>query len=481
MGQEMIGIANSNYAGTNGVALNPASIVDSKTWLDINIVGVDAYLNNNFVYFDKDQFYFWRNVPSGNVPDPVRRDELKIRRGLVQARAMGPSFTLGLGKHGFGFHTGARAIVNLEKVPQNVAVFAFEGLNYDPQHAINYETDPFKINGLAFAEFGLSYATILHSRGINLLTGGLTFNYMIGIMNVSLNSEQLDYNVLNQDDLRIDHFTGTTAVAGPAFNSGSGFGFDIGVQYKRLLKSANGYSPNDPKSGCKKIDYRWKLGASLMDLGMLTFKGARQRNYLNTSTYWRNYSNFKPEGIDGVDAGLSTQFALDSATSLQLTPDETTFKAGLPSAGSIQFDYNFGYNVYANFTYIQGFRMMKNNTGLRKSLFSITPRYEHKWFEAALPFSLHDFYQPQLGLMLRFYSFIIGSDHILALLAPVDTYGMDIYFNLKITLFDNPKCLPKKKRKKKAKKNCAAYDPVRKKPKGPAKHGFKINKLKDDY
>ncbi len=476
----MMGIANSNFAGTNGVALNPASIVDSKTWLDVNIVGVDVFFNNNFVYYSKDDFYFWDNVPSGNMPDIRRKDDRKFRKAKVQVKAMGPAFTLSLGRHAVGLHTGARVFVSAENVPQPFAVSMFEGLRYEPQLGIDYSHDLFRVNALGFAEVGLSYATIVSSRGQNLFTAGLSFNYLIGLANVSLKSDALDYNIIDTDDLRIDRFTGEYAIAEPAFNNGSGFGFDLGVQYKRLLKSANGYSPNDPRSGCKKIDYRWKLGASLLDLGYVTFDGV-QRSFIESSTYWNNYGNFKPNGIAGVDAGLSTQFALDSASNLVVTPDATSFKAGLPAAGSIQFDYNFGYGFYSSFSYMQGFRLMNTNTGMRSALLNITPRWEHKFFEAAIPLSLHDYYQPQVGLMLRFYSLIIGSDHILSLFAPVDTYGMDIYFNLKVTLFDNPKCRPRKKRKGKKNKSCPAYDPVKKKPKGVLKHGFKVKSLKDDY
>ena len=50
LAQERLGLANSNYAGTTGMPLNPSSMVDSKAWLDINLVGVDAFAWNNFVY-----------------------------------------------------------------------------------------------------------------------------------------------------------------------------------------------------------------------------------------------------------------------------------------------------------------------------------------------------------------------------------------------------------------------------------------------
>src|SRR3989344_969241 len=47
--QEQYGAAFSNYTPTNSVFLNPSSMLDAKTWLDIHIVGAGTYANNNFV------------------------------------------------------------------------------------------------------------------------------------------------------------------------------------------------------------------------------------------------------------------------------------------------------------------------------------------------------------------------------------------------------------------------------------------------
>ena len=85
--------------------------------------------------------------------------------------------------------------------------------------------------------------------------------------------------------------------------------------------------------------------------------------------------------------------------------------------------------------------------------------------------------------MLRFYSLIIGSDHIIPFLIPSDVQGADIYLNLKVTLFKNPKCNKRKKRKKKGGKSCPAYkdDAAKPKKKKQTNSGFRTKKLRDDY
>ncbi|PCI94434.1 MAG: hypothetical protein COB15_14230 [Flavobacteriales bacterium] len=45
-----MGIANSNYAPTNSVLINPSSIGDSKVYWEINLIGASAFIDNNYVY-----------------------------------------------------------------------------------------------------------------------------------------------------------------------------------------------------------------------------------------------------------------------------------------------------------------------------------------------------------------------------------------------------------------------------------------------
>ena len=54
--QEMWGIAVSNYAGSNGSMINPSSIVNSKLYMDINILAADVFVDNNYVYIHGKDF-----------------------------------------------------------------------------------------------------------------------------------------------------------------------------------------------------------------------------------------------------------------------------------------------------------------------------------------------------------------------------------------------------------------------------------------
>lgn len=128
----------------------------------------------------------------------------------------------------------------------------------------------------------------------------------------------------------------------------------------------------------------------------------------------------------------------------QSTSSDTSFKAKLPTAITTSFDYHLFPYVYVNSNFIQGFSRKRRHGVYRPSLISLTPRFETRYFEVAMPFALYDYRRPQLGLMFRVYGIVIGSDKLGALLFRQNVYGADVYFNVKITLYRSFKCIKKK-------------------------------------
>lgn len=446
--QERIGLANSNYAGTTGMPLNPSSMVDSKAWLDINLIGADAFVWNNFVYLSKDNFYFWKNVPNGNIPAPLYRTNGKEKHGVVNIRVDGPGFTLSHGKNAFGFHTAARTFVSFEDITEPSAIHIYEGLDYDPQQGIAYQQDKMGVYATGWAEVGLSYGRIVYQQGTDMITAGITAKYLMGIVHVSAYLEDLDHTVVSDQDWNVTNLTGQYAITEPGFANGHGFGVDLGVTYKKMLEDVSDYAPHTAQSDCGTIDYRYKIGVSVIDLGGTRFtKNSIIRKFDNATSLWQDYPDTEANGLSEIDQTISSQFATGGNT----VTSGTKYSTMLPSAVSVQFDYNFGKNFYANATWVQGFKLSKGTTGIRRSLIAITPRYETKWFEASLPVSLYDYRYPQLGLAFRFYNITIGSDNILPFFVPMNVFGANIYASLKITLFKNPACGKGKKGGKKSK------------------------------
>jgi len=447
--QERLGLANSNYAGTTGMPLNPSSMVDSKAWLDINLVGADVFAWNNFSYFGKGDFYVWDDVFSGNIPTSLYRTNGKQKHAAANIRVDGPSFTLSQGKNAFGFHTAARVFVSAEDLTEPTALFIREGLDYNPQRLVDYNQQKMGAYATAWAEIGLSYGRIVFQEGRDMINVGITAKYLMGIGHMSLYLEDLDHEVTSDEDWDIANVTGQYAMTEPGFANGHGFGVDLGVTYKRMLEDVDDYAPHTAQSDCGTIDYKYKIGMSLLDLGGINFnKNSVIRKFDNSTTTWNNYPDADVSSMSDIDALIMSQFASDAGSITSGVRYGTT----TPSAVSVQFDYNIGKNFYANATWVQGFKLSEGTTGIRRSLLAITPRYENKWFEASLPISLYDYRSPQLGMAFRFYSVIIGSDNILPFFIPMNVYSGNIYASVKIMLVKNPTC-GKGKRKSGKKKN----------------------------
>jgi hypothetical protein len=447
--QERLGLANSNYAGTTGMPLNPSSMVGSKVWLDINIVGADVFAWNNFEYLGKGDYYVWDDVFKGNIPTSLYKTNGKQNHAAANIRVDGPSFTLSHGKNAFGFHTAARVFVSAEDFSEPTTLFIREGLDYDPQEGINYNQQKMGAFATAWAEVGLSYGRIIYQEGKDMINVAVTAKYLMGIGHMSVYIDELNHTVVNDQDWNISSFKGQYAITEPGLANGHGFGVDLGVTYKRMLEDVGDYAPHTAQSNCGTIDYRYKLGVSLLDLGGINFnKNSLIRTFENSSATWEDYPDADISGIGDIDGLIASQFASDAVS----MKTGTRYSASIPSAISVQFDYNLGKNFYANATWVQGFKMGKRTTGIRRSVIGITPRYEHKWFEASLPISLYDYRSPQVGMAFRFYNVTIGSDNILPFIVPMNIYSGNIYASVKITLFKNSACGKGRGGKKRSKK-----------------------------
>jgi len=445
--QESIGIANSNYAPAQSVHLNPASILDSKLWLDVHLVGVGAYVYNNYFYFPKAN-PFTRPFPEGLDHYALGN----VYRGDMNVDVWGPSFTLSLGRHAIGLHTAVRSYTDATRVPAPIAKFIFEGLNYTPQHNIEFSAKDFKATSLTWGEIGISYATILHRKQKNFWTGGITAKYLSGINSIALDVANINYNVENDSNLYVRPITAKYGMVEPGFGAGQGWSIDIGFNYKKMLEDVDNYKPHD----CEVKDYRYKVGISLMDVGNIKFnKNAVYQEYSNTEAYWSRFDTASFTDLGSIDQNLNNNINNGASQNVR----ETSFTTWLPSYASLQLDYNFGNNFYANATVIQGFRMQAPFGVHRRSTIAITPRYERKRWEISLPVSLHDFRKVQAGIMLRLNNLIIGTDNLIPLKAKPDMNTPDIYFNVKIPFIKNPKCGGKKHRKgKKGKSGKRGHD-----------------------
>lgn len=451
--QERLGIANSNYAGVNGVMLNPSSIVDSRVYIDLHLVGSSFFVHNSYIFLPKDEFSFLGAIRNRNVPYP--QDVLNGRKNnaLMQLSVTGPSATVNFERHAIGVHTAFRSYINANNVPEAQSKFTLEGLTYRPQHAQNYTGDNISLKAMAWAEVGVSYSTIVKQDFYDFITVGATVKRMYGIAGLGFSVANYEYNVLDTADAQFFDFDMEYGLTDPGWNIGRGWGFDLGATWQKKKEPIFNYTPHSRKSRCAFVPYRWKAGLSILDIGRIKFdRNAYYNEVSNGANTWFGYDESgvnTPEEVDNLFAGL---FGGNRATE---------FKSKMPTAVSGQFDYNIDDQFFINGTIVQRFGRLRKLGVQRPNVIAITPRYERKRFEVSMPVSLYEYRYPMVGLMLRLNSIIIGTDNLGPYFFNTDVFRMDFYFHLKYTIFKSKKCNPQgqgryKRSKRQLKKDARA-------------------------
>lgn len=443
LAQEQLGIANSNYAGTDAVSLNPARMAGQWPWLDVNFLGADAHVWNNHVFLNKNEHSFWGDLRGGMngtfVDYSVNQSVAPGARKAFAAPAVrGPAFAISNGRSSLGGHITSRAAVNVVGASPELAHFMVDGLGYSPQHGNRYSEENVRISSAAWTELGLSYARILYHKGYQLITAGATVDYLMAHHGAAIRLDELDYTVVDTAVAIIHSATGAYGFAEPGVQNGSGVGFDVGVQFIRTEMETDRYLPHRGSTGCEPLAYTWRAGLSILDLGGILYDNPYTGSFHTADAVYPDYTEIDISGIEDVDSLISA--------SLGLVAQENRMKIGLPTAVSAQFDLHVAKNVFVAADLVQNIAPQGSFRLRRPNTLGIVPRFETKRFEVAVPLVLreYDILRPGVGLMLRMNNVIIGSDHILPMIVRSDIYGFDLYFRIKWTIFKGPYCNGKK-------------------------------------
>jgi hypothetical protein len=427
-------------------------MLDAKVWLDINIVGVGSYVNNNLVYLSD---HSWGKLSRDLIRvSKGRADESELPQdediGYDQGRknyhaynrnfVTVPSAVWSQGDHAAGLAFGGRSYTAARKIPTELAYFFEEGVTqYTPQHDVDYSLKNLRVASLQFAEVKLSYAYTFLKKRRDMLMGGITISKFFSVAGGAVNIYNADYNVDNDSLAHVFNLEADAMFTpDPKFNFKGGLGLDLGFTWQKMLGEAATYYPNSPKFGCRSVPYKFKLGVSIIDIGSIKF----DEDEILYAGY--DFDNYDWVQYDDEDINEDNPFDLFAGQESDINSGRVKkpYKIRLPTFASVQFDYNlWASRLYVNATLIQGMPVGKNKFGLRHAnSLSVTPRYETYFFEFALPISLYEYRYPQLGASIRLGPLSIGSDKLLNWIKQSDLYGMDIYAHLKIPLRYHPKC-----------------------------------------
>lgn len=444
--QEMLGITASNYGGSNGLLINPGSILGSKLYMDVNILTGDIFVENNYLYIHGEDYTPMRYLQKdAEFPEygPKKQAfdhyfDKNLKYAYTQLRFVGPSGFVVYNDHAFALQTQVRNIVSLDKIPYDVANFAYEGLDYPPQFNINYVNNDFSIAAMSWGEIDLSYAYTVYKYSHDRVNLGVTLKYLMGYSGVYVDGRQLDYLMLNDSTADIRNLDASVGFSGPVnydnedfpYGStfkGSGFGIDLGVTY---IRTKRGHSNRRYNRLCERPyeDYYYKIGVSLLDFGGIKFKdNAQLHEFDNVSHYWERIDTLSFTSINDLVHQFSSRFYSNPNASLA----NNQFTVGLPTAFSFQFDYHYFNQWYLGGMFIYPLNL-NNNSIVRPAQAVLIPRYETREFEVSMPVSLYRLERLRVGFSARYRSFTVGTDKLGSLFGFSDFTGTDIYFSVKL-------------------------------------------------
>ncbi len=473
--QQWLGISSSNYAGTNAVYLNPANVADSRYRIFINLGSNDIFVHNNYVQWNAP--FSMLGYLTNSVGKQYRSADNKILfkdeyliadtdNTVKKLHAIddfrGPSIQFDLNdKQSIALLTRMRTGINLTNIDAGFANFIRLGIKNDEvlNKVETVNNAAFNIN--SYAEFGFTFGQVLLDGDEDFIKMGITAKRLIGLYSAHALIDEMKYEIVddptptlvNEKILRIDNLTADIGYTKDAsfkniapspgwvlgdLAAGNGWGFDIGFVYefrpdtRRISYRDEGVVKLDPT----KNKYQYRLSIALLDIGSLKYANpdfvkswiSRTNNKLIGSADFRDTEN-----IDDSFRRINNTLTIRDAQALN------SFRSSLPSSLNVNLDYLYKKNIYINATWTQSLTSEYSIGMKMPSLIAVTPRWETKWFEVALPLALVRNYSVfTFGLSGRVGPVFIGSDNLAGLLNIGKSRGLDLYFGATIPIFQKP-------------------------------------------
>ncbi|WP_010521669.1 DUF5723 family protein [Aquimarina agarivorans] len=442
--QSYIGFDADNFNGVHGVIFNPANIADSRTKVDINLASASLFALNNYY-----QINYWEWL-TGSDND---FDELSTPKGIdqdnygfVNADVLGPSAMITLNeKHSVALTTRARSITNANAINGEIIDYVDnEGLDNNlPLFTSDITSSAVSNNWI---ELGATYARVLKNTRVRFMKAGVSLKYLFGIASTNVTLDNVSA-LGNTDDL---FFIGTGGYTysgsidagdldGIPFSTGDDFdfnlktrgvGLDLGFVYEYRPRHRSNVSRDHVREQLviRHIStYKYKLGISILDIGAITYASVNKPytgrtvskdDLLNGEFFEDIEPLFNPEGPRIVDN-----------------------KFTLPTRLRAELDYKvkdkFYVNAVTNLTLISRENSQANRYA---SQFSISPRYETKWFSMYSPITVSVYGGMQWGAGFRLGPLFMGSSSLFSRAIDSETRAFDVYAGLKIPIyFKTPK------------------------------------------
>ncbi|MDG1429561.1 MAG: DUF5723 family protein [Crocinitomicaceae bacterium] len=496
--QNYLGIHNSNYAGVMGTDVNPASFVDGRFKVDINLASFNFGMWTNAGYFDtQDMPKWWVKsfkqdeytvtdtngvssqqfgfIPGGTnvhndwvLPDSTFDDRYLFRNyDETSKKTVGIYNNIQLDVLNFMFHINPkiavgfaakfRSVTNIDDIDPKLAVLAENGLDYTPLWNQQFNEQLLDVNHMSWMEYGIIYSQVLKDDGEHFIKAGGKAKWLSGYSAAYVHTSNFEYNLLNADTTQylagdfeygysnnLDDLTSGASTGLPESASKFGLGLDLGVVYEWRPDWKDYKYDMDGETNIWRRDqekYKIRVGASILDIGGMKFqKGAV------TSDFSVNTSNLFDLNVFDSDTSFADfDGTIDSLTTnnpdwVASSESGSTFFMSTPTALNLQFDYHIWKYFYVNANGMISIQNRRNPHRVRAAnQISVTPSFDHAWFGVHLPVSYNKYSGMKMGLGTRLGPLTVGVTDFRTLFASGKIKGAEFYTGLRLpVLYTHP-------------------------------------------
>ena len=416
--QQMLGIANSNFSGSAGMGLNPASMLFMPYTWEATLINLNISADNNYLsYSEAKNSGQAEGIATDNHGGLIADDSPVDKSANFHVMLKTPSFIYKTKKMAFGFHTAFRNDGSIRNVPAPLAKYFYEGKDYAPLYGTSIDLQGLHGGAMTWAEAGISVGKVLNKDEENIWMVAVTLKYINAFQGAYLKVNSGSLNVVNDSIVYPDNLNAEFEYAVPnnpayliSYPPGQGAAFDFGVCYV-----SNPYDGKATLNDALNKKYNYRLGISLLDFGIVSFIN-------NANKY--HYNVRLSSDIRNIDSLIEAGHVGDK------------YMMGLPAAISLQYDNCIVPRWFLNFTAVQRVPLLMAQVDRANNL-SASLRYETTSFEIGVPYSLYDYSQLRIGFALRYKVLFLGTDKLGTFVHVKDDQisGADFYFGVKLTNF----------------------------------------------
>jgi hypothetical protein len=428
------GMVTSKRVGILNIGMNPSELANLNSKFELQLFATSFNIANNKVAF-KDL------VDGKNVEDLIFKGNEAVNFN-VDGEFAGPGFAFKLLNWGFAVTSQAHIKANIVDVDSNLgAALANTVINSNGNFTTidNYGNQ--RINATAWGEVGFSVARKIFENSKHKINGGITFKLLFPGSYTNVGTGNFHGTITDYSGVL--YLSGATANLNVAYSGNLAGNFNNSSDYtKSLFGNINGMATDigfDYQLKGTGKSYKLKIGASLKNMGSMTFKS--DNNYSTNYTLSIPVASTIPfyQGLN-LDIFKDSNSVSDIEKNLLATgylgkdaaPLNTDFKVKLPTVLNLYADIKIvsklGITLFMQ-------QKMNSNSGneqiTAQNIYSVTPRVSLGFFEAFIPISVNEISGTTSGFGFRLGGFFLGSNSIITALTS-DTKQADFYTGFRI-------------------------------------------------